>query len=361
MAVTFGHEDATPGGGNYKFPLDAGNRLKSKISFQAIKVTPPSLSGEFTAAPEYEGSIDAAEQSQFTKAQNDAFGGSITGDIAGLRYDEIPYEKADLYLPLSFQVNDGFNYQQANLGVTGAAVAKGLAAGDDISSSFINSLLEGGNALYDFFTGSAASGEASRLAAARGINSIPLVIPQEVKSAVGITARVTMNPNVRTMFNGVAVREFNFQFKFIPTSAKEATVVKNIIRFFRQHAYPTTIGGGDNFSLAYNYPNMFKIKLMSDTGNGKFSRVGTPIKLCYLKSISSIYNPQTAVLHHDGSPIETDINLTFTEYKALTRQDIINEDDDNAFDHEISQPDPNPAPPPNPTGDPYSGGRFGGR
>ena len=109
--------------------------------------------------------------------------------------------------------------------------------------------------------------------------------------------------------------------------------IKNLIRFFRLHAYPDGVPPDEEFSIALNYPNMFKIKLQSGVG-GTFKNIGVPIKYCYLRNISHVYNSTTPVLHPDGAPMEVDLNLTFTEYKTLRRRDIKMEDNDVAFDKE---------------------------
>ena len=78
---------------------------------------------------------------------------------------------------------------------------------------------------------------------------------------------------------------------------------------------------------------MFKIKLKTQVG-GTFKNVGTPIKYSYLRTISTTYNPTSAVLHPDGAPNEIDLSLNFTEYKPLSRHDVKVEDNDDAFDQE---------------------------
>ena len=50
--------------------------------------------------------------------------------------------------------------------------------------------------------------------------------------------------------------------------------------------------------------------------------------------IRDSYNPTSPVLHPDGAPNEVDLNLSFTEYKTLSRRDINNEDNDDLFDTE---------------------------
>jgi hypothetical protein len=166
--------------------------------------------------------------------------------------------------------------------------------------------------LKDMF-GSSLNGVAARVAAARAASFIPSNVAQDV---IRSAAQVTVNPNVRAMFRGVAIREFTFQFKFIPKSREESEQLKKIIRFFRYHAYPE---GFDvkGVPVAFIFPSMFKIKL-----NYNNSPIGSRIKLSYLRTISTNYNPTSSSFHADGSPSEIDLSLTFLEHKTLTRQDI---------------------------------------
>ena len=307
----------------YQYPLNMADRYKSRITFQAIKVNRPNVTIRFkaseTAKDEDAGVLD--------KAASVADGIDTGGQ--GLSVYEIPGQRANLYLPLAFQVNDGFDYQQASLGLLGSAVAGAVNTGGSIGSEVMKSLSEGGKSIMDLFS----TGSVSQVAAVRASQAIPLV-PDNVRNAISITAGVTMNPNIRTSFNGVAVREFNFNFKFIPRSAEESVEVKTIIKFFRFHAYPEEEFGAKGFSVALKYPDMFKIRLLSEGTDGRFKNVGTPIKLCYLKTISTNYNPTSAVLHPDGSPTEIDLTLTFTEYKPQTRDDIRNEDNNTFYHYE---------------------------
>jgi len=339
----------TSGNGPYKYPLDVGDRYRSRITFQAIKVNRPNIQVRLRATETAsEGGGGGGGGATAGGAQGDGLRGGttpttsdtppsreqgpalegISAEGQGLSLYEIGGEKCDLYLPLSFQVNDGFDYQSASLGLLGAAVAGAANAGAGVGGEVMRAITEGGQSILDLFS----TGSVSRVAAVRGAQAIP-VLPDTVKSAVSIAAGVTMNPNIRTAFNGVSVREFNFTFKFIPKSAEESLQVKNIIRFFRFHAYPVELMAQRGFSVALEYPNMFKIRLLSEVG-GTFKNIGTPIKLSYLKTVSTTYNPTSAVLHPDGSPTEVDMTLTFTEYKPLSRSDILNEDNDTFYHYE---------------------------
>lgn len=305
--------------GPYKYPLEKSDQYKSRITFQAIKVIPPEISIRVKTANTV--AEDGSEQT------NKSFSG-LSASQSNLKVNEIAGEKADLYLPLSFQVNDGFDYASASLGLGGAAAAAAMNSGGSLASSVMESLKSGAQSVFDLFK----TGSVGRVAAVRGSQAVPL-IPDAIKSAIAITARVTMNPNIRTQFNGVSVREFNFTFKFLPKSPQESSEVSRIVKFFRFHAYPVEIPYGQPYSIAFDYPNMFKVRLLSEVG-GMFKNIGTPLKLCYLKTVSTTYNPTSSVLHPDGSPTEVDLTLTFTEYKPLSRYDVVNEDNDSFYNFE---------------------------
>ena len=327
------------GGGPQKFPIDTHAQVGSQIVFQAIRVQAPEAPIKFTSSSTFK---------DILKTPGGAGGVVVEGvegiqsglkNATGQKILPIAGDRIQLYLPISFQVNDAFQYDNAALGAIGGAIAnvlQGNSASGTVGGALANALGAGAASLKDFFFGGAYTGEAGRIAAAVGagaINFASLGMGAGVADAIQLTARVTINPNLRTKFNGVAIREFAFQFKFIPKSERESVAVKKIIKFFRYHAYPDEIPGGGQFPVALEYPNLFKIKLKSQVG-GRFRNVGTPIKYCYLRNISTVYNPTSPVLHPDGAPNEIDLNLSFTEYKTLSRQDITNEDNDNLFDTE---------------------------
>lgn len=312
--------------GRLEYPIDKDNQYNTKIAFQAVRIIPPTI------------------VSLGAKSSAGAAGAGIDGEIArnnsgigsgsNLRFFNIPQERADLYVPIGgFQVNDGFDYASSALGAVGAAGAAALNRSGSITEAASASVAEFGQSFLDLFGLLAGDPGIGRLAALRASQLAP--IGQTLRNAAQITTRVTLNPNIRTNFNGVAPREFNFQFQFIPTSERESRAVKSIIKFFRYHAYPDQIAADASgaFSAGFEYPDMFKIQLLSGVG-GTFERIGTPIKLSYLKAVSTTYNPTSPVLHDNGAPTEITMGLTFVEYKAQTRQDIRDEDNSNFYHFE---------------------------
>ena len=310
--------------GKLEYPIDRENQYNTKIKFQAIKVTPPKVS-----ALGVENAVKSISNGESAEKNS----GSNVPVANNLKVQSIPGEVCDLYVPIGgYQVNDGFDYAQSSLGLLGAGAMNAMNQGGSIAGSLMSGVSEAGQSLLDAFEAVAGDKNIGRVAQLRAAQLVP---NEGARNALSIGARATMNPNIRTNFNGVSVREFNFQFQFIPCSPEESLAVKSIVQFFRFHAYPAEIGPiGESFSVGYEYPNMFKIRLLSNSGNRSFRNIGTPIKLCYLKAISTTYNPTSPVLHPDGSPTEIMMNLTFVEYKAQSRKDIENEDDDSFYHFE---------------------------
>lgn len=307
--------------GPYKYPVDTANKHLTKISFQAMKITPPEF--KINRATETHRTV-LLEQD----GRQDLTRPSTGIESTGLQVASIPGEKADIHIPISFQVNDGFNYAGTELGAFGGAITNVLNKGGSIGDAAFEGLKETGQSFLSLLkTFGGSEQELGRLGLARLARGLPVG-----SNAVQVGARVSVNPNVRAQFQNVSLREFNFAFKFLPTSFEESKQVKAIISFFRFHAYPELIGD-PNFSVGYEYPNMFRIKLLF-TGEGGPKNIGTPIKLCYLKSISTTYNPTSTTVFSDGSPTEIDMNLTFTEYKAQSRNDITLENNVSYYDFE---------------------------
>ena len=141
--------------------------------------------------------------------------------------------------------------------------------------------------------------------------------------AVKQAAGVTMNPNTRSLFKSVALREFAFQFKFIPLSEQEHREVIKIIAFFRSELYPEDIEvnvGDTKASIGYKFPKRFKIRILyNETENPNTPR----ILPCYLRDVTTTYNPSNQSMHANGDFGEIDMSLAFTETRTLSKKDIV--------------------------------------
>lgn len=317
-----GDRPKQPYPGQLKYPISQDEPYDTKMVFQAVKVDPPSINslGVSNAAASLTGPPNV---------RNSGTQAPITNN---LKFFDIGGERADIYVPMGgYSVADTFDYAQSSLGTMGAAAAATLNRGGSIGGAIREGLATAGQSGIDALKALSGDKSVGRLAALKVASFTGSDTAQNVAS---ITARATMNPNIRTNFNGVSVREFSFAFKFVPCSPEESLAVKSIIKFFRFHSYPEEITSVGAFSVGFEYPNMFKIRLLSNAGNKHFKNIGTPIKLCYCKGVTTNYNATSPVLHEDGAPTEIDLSLQFTEYKAQTRKDIENEDNDSFYHFE---------------------------
>jgi hypothetical protein len=322
-----------------RFPVAKSAEQESHISFQLVTVERPSVEGNLVKAAQRAIGLDEEEnevaQGDTDLSSNEEETAEVTALLERLGEDaNISFQSAKvnftgdaikLYLPPSFQVSDGASYSSTSLGLTGAAAEAALLNGKSVGGAVIDASKAGISAFTDL-VGNVDVAGASDAAFARAANTLRNYEPTigrvgipvgNVANAVTNVSRVVVDPNIRTMFEGVNTRSFNFAFKLIPTSPEEAQAIKGIIKFFRRAMYPEAIPG-PGFNIGFRYPDLFKIRLVSHTG----SDVGTPIKLSYLQSFSTNYNPSSPVLMEDGSPSEIDISMSFVEYKVLSRSDI---------------------------------------
>ena len=263
-----------------------------------------------------------------TKFLKDKFKGSQLEAITaaaqrGFTFQEVKSAPiVDMYFPLSMQFADNALYDNAQLGGVGAGIEAAVAGGADMLTAALNTISETGEGLFDLLTQNEnMNATVARLSAARAINMIPL---QGVKAALTLTNRAIINPNIRALFRGVALREFTFQFKMIAESQQEAATVEKIVRHFRQELYPDTYSipvgtDGINADVGFKFPNVFQIM---------FKYKGSPnLKLpklhhCYLRSVNHTVNPTGGTFRRDGQPNEIDLTLSFVERKTLNKQDI---------------------------------------
>ncbi len=231
----------------------------------------------------------------------------------------------DMYFPLSFTYVDTAQYENASLGITGTVGAAAAEAGAGVLGSVLTTLNEGATSTFDAFIGNKQLSEGvARTAAARAIDVSGALFNQGFRNALTLQNRTVINPNIRALFRGVALREFTFQFKMIAESAQEAATVEKIIKHFRTEMYPDVynlpIGStGVAADLGVKFPNVLQITFnYKNSENRKLPR----LQLCYLRNVSHTVNPTGGGFRRDGQPNEIDLTLSFVEYKTLNKQDV---------------------------------------
>ena len=132
-----------------------------------------------------------------------------------------------------------------------------------------------------------------------------------------IASGKTFNPATKLLFRSPGLRQFQLDFKFTPTSQAEAQIVLSIISFFRQSAYPQLTAG----QALYKVPGMFNIKF--GFKNLTHNPYLIHFKKCYCTQVTTTYNPSgIPAFFPDGSPVETNLTLTFQEAELNSASDI---------------------------------------
>ena len=305
---------------------EEGVDLKSLIGFGSLFGKNETIEGEdevdgITGATPLVDDNPTPEDVDDTKGKGDnvqpALGSGNTTDI-----NPQVSRKCKIYLPTAVPFRDTASYENADLGMAGA-IAEG---GGKASQNLISSLFSGvGQTAAAAFSG--GGGESLGRLAMTKVSVSKYLGGEGTQLAVKQAAGVTMNPNTRSLFKSVALREFAFQFKFIPLSKQEHDEVIKIIAFFRSELYPEDIEvnvGDAKASIGFKFPKRFKIKILyDDTENPNTPR----ILPCYLRDVTTTFNPSNQSMHANGEFGEIDMSLAFTETRTLSRKDIVGDEE----------------------------------
>jgi hypothetical protein len=301
----------------YQFPYDNRGDYPGKIIFRPFappvpNVNVPAITNLLAdAIAEF---AEGAEAAAFDGGGVDLSDRVVYGAEAS--QERRRYElgsKVVLYLPQAITFSDQAEYENANLGAVGGVAEGLLNRGASAGATLSAAVREGTSAFSDLITGNTgASSEAARLAVTRIAQNAPGPAGDVASSFL----RVAINPNKRTLFRSVNIREFAFQFKMIANSAREAQEIENIIRVFRKELYPSVVEGAE--VVGFNFPNLFDIQMKYNN-----QPVATKIKPSYLRNIQITYNPSSMGWHIDGKPSEVDMTLAFVEERTLNKSDIL--------------------------------------
>jgi len=245
-------------------------------------------------------------------AENQAQMGDKKTDLR--TYRDLDNPAIQLFFPPALQYNDAVTYNNANLGAGGATALGALNSGQSIASALGAGLSEGMESIFNLASGS-LSAEAAKVAASRISSKLP-----SGYAAAGSTALQTgLNPGTRLLFDQPAMRQFQFSFKLIPTSYQESLVIESIIKNFRFQMYPREIDLNPGIPIGYEFPNIYRIEFGFQGGTLHIPK----IQYCYLKDVQTAYNSTSGGVFFDGGhPTEIDLNLTFLEYRALSKRDV---------------------------------------
>jgi hypothetical protein len=130
---------------------------------------------------------------------------------------------------------------------------------------------------------------------------------------------VAMNPQLEMIFSRKNFRNFQFDFRFQPTSQKESEEVKKIIETFRRYSAPE-IARDDMAGQYYIVPAEFDIEYYTGNQQNKYIN---KISSCVLETVDVNYSQagQFAVFEGtSGAPVQIGLTLMFREVDVITRE-----------------------------------------
>ena len=205
-------------------------------------------------------------------------------------------------------------------------------------------MAEAGGAIQDAFTEkgkSAISGSLSKIGIQGGATSAALgfaskLIPT-LGTAIGAGAGLAVNNHMALVYKGPnSFRSHTFNFMFFPKENPEAVRVREIIKDFKNGMLPRMVGAGTDesgknmngrlSSPFFKSPRHWTIKLLSYGSENAYVDMFPPKMKHVITNMTVNYDPQSIVsFHHDGSPVQTNLSLTFQELDFVTSGDAVDD------------------------------------
>jgi len=227
--------------------------------------------------------------------------GGFSGKSQTSRYGSIT-----LYSPHTRQENLKFNWKGAELGQAGALLSGGIqgaiASAVSGDNDTINSMLANRRSL--------AEGGLAKLAGAAMGGNTEAITRSEFK-----TKGKAVNPHMEMFFENVDFRSFTFDFKLAPRNAPEAEAIREIINLFKWASAPSYESSGAG-GVFFRYPHVFEITFFNENETHKIATSAlTGVSVNYTGTgINSTF--------YDNYPLETHLNLTFTELEIMHKGKI---------------------------------------
>lgn len=298
--------------------------------------------------------IDALEQKTVKSLSTvqDATGAGALDNTFRAANEGITTKTIWLYLP-SMAQSDAVSVDETNIGVAGAVAAGAIQKGGvgrvlDAAGQSVDQLASTVSAIRK-----GAPPNVGTIATAIGFaKDIPVI--NKGANAVSYATGITKNPHTISLFQGVQLRQHEFEFNFAPRNAAEARQVEAIVKFFRLAMYPQSLTGAEAFgdslnnelfedengelrrgtdeelgadvSLAFIHPNTFKLTALRMDKSGELVDLA-PKGLFYgesiLRSCTVNYDPSNSMAQRpDGSFPSTSMTLSFVEVETLDRNTI---------------------------------------
>lgn len=263
-----------------------------KPPFQAVNKA--SGAGSLTVGQSYQSYNASIQQQNLTEAEG--------------------YSPVFLYMPQDIQGQYGANWGGASFGAVFQQLARTIGRSGMPNMSSLNNTI-------DAITGSlkTAGYKAAVDAMNKGLGTS--VSLSQLMSGVSGTI---MNPNVEMMYEAPELRGFQLRFKMQARDLGESQAIRGICTQFKR-ALHASYGGNTLGTMAetgqqITVPKIVQVSFM--TGS-KLNEYVPQYKPCALTQVDVNYTPDGAwATLPDGSPVATELALTFKETKLIYSQEI---------------------------------------
>ena len=137
----------------------------------------------------------------------------------------------------------------------------------------------------------------------------------DTQSILSRTQGQIINQNKESLFSGVALRSFLYEFDLIPRSPKEGQTIKQIIRTFKQCMSASK--GSEGVFL--NAPDVWKVEFMTGSQPHRFLKRH---KVCALTSAGINYTAAGQYsTYEDATPTQMKLSLSFQELNPIYKED----------------------------------------
>lgn len=132
-----------------------------------------------------------------------------------------------------------------------------------------------------------------------------------------------INPLSEVFFENMLMRQFNFDFKFVPKSQDEMKEIQSIIKLFRMYMVPE-INKDFVAGTFLSVPAFFQIKYYLQQDGQLNENDNIPkISGCILTGVQVDMAPDGIALHTDGAPVAIRVQLNFQELEIMHRDRIL--------------------------------------
>lgn len=218
-----------------------------------------------------------------------------------------PLSTVVLPIPPELHEQYSVDFQQAGIGLVGKTLI------DMNVSGAVQGALSGD---MGAFSGSA---EAGRRMVTTVVGNLIEALPENMQSTAEIARGKIKNPVYTTVFRGVPIRSHEFSWKIAPESQQEQIDIEAVLKALRKHTLPPFERSGEINNIMY--PDFCMIDIEP--------RVIKFPKPMFVTSLAINHAPEgIPAFFHDKTPVGYEIKMRLTEAMALTREDIIEDEEE---------------------------------